>query len=146
MEDDRGARERLVERQQAAVVEAGRQRLQAAVDAEDALALADERVLEGRRSPPAAIERRPPPDRRHAGVHDLDRVAVGAAVLALVQDVELLERLLGERAVGERDAQLVALADVAAVERADHLDVLARDAVPLAAGRAARPRARRARG
>ena len=67
----------------------------AAVDAEDALALADERLVEA--SPLGTgqgVERRPPADRGHAGVDDLDRVAVRAAVLALVEDMELLERLL----------------------------------------------------
>ena len=65
---------------------------QLAVDAEVALALADERLLEAAADDRQLVERRPLADRRHAGVDDLDRIAVGAAVLALVQPVELLER------------------------------------------------------
>ena len=131
VEDHRRPGDRLAERQQAAVVEARLQALEAAADAEDALALAHERLLQAPTRHGQRVEVGPPADRGHTRVDDLDRVAVGAAVLALVQDVELLERRLGEGPLGERHAQLVALADVAAVERADHLDVRSGNAVAL---------------
>src|SRR3954447_20199108 len=94
VEDDGGAGEALVERQRGAVVEAGRQRLQRAVDPEVALALTEERAVGRAARDGQLLERRPLADRAHARVHNLDRVAVRAPVLALVQAVELVERRL----------------------------------------------------
>ena len=81
----------LVEREQRALVVA-RRTVELAVDAEDALALAEQCLVDRAALDRQLLERRPLADRRDAQVDDLDRVAEGVAVLLLVQAVELLER------------------------------------------------------
>src|SRR5204863_10117769 len=111
----------LADREQVAAVEVGRIVGELALDPEGAGALAY----------PRRVERRAGGDRRlgdlgrgrgadQTQVHDLDRrVGEVMSVFALVDLMESLKRLgergVVERAVGERHAQLVALADIAQV-------------------------------
>ena len=99
-----------------------------AVSPEDALALAEQWVA-AVRARGQLLDPRPLPVCRHAEVDDLDRVAEGVSVLLLVEAVELLERLGREALLRQRDPQLVALSDVAAVEAGGDLDLVVGDAV-----------------
>ena len=87
-----GALECLADRQQRALVVARWVRGEAPVPPKDTLALAEQWVAAGR-AHGQLLDARPLPDRRHAQVDDLDRVAERVAVLLLVEAVELLERL-----------------------------------------------------
>ena len=124
-----------------AVVVARRDRLQLAVDAEPRLALVRERLLGRLRAvlDLRHLERGHEPDAPDADVRQLDvRLLEAARVLALVDVVEvgahLLDPVVVDRAGGDVDAQLVALAEVAAVADALEEDLVGREAVRLELG------------
>ena len=126
-----------------AVVVAGGDRLQLAVDAEPRLALVRERLLGRLRAVLHLrdLELGHEPDAPDADVRQLDvRLLEAARVLALVDVVEvgthLLDPVVVDRAGGDVDAQLVALAEVAAVADALEEDLVGCEAVRLELGRA----------
>ncbi len=109
-----GAVDRLADREAASARSSASERQ--ALPPENALALAEQWARRRSRCR-QLLDPRPLAVGRHAQVDDLDRVAEGVTVLLLVQAVELLERLVREAFLRQRNPQLVALADVAAVER-----------------------------